>query len=189
MNTEQQIESILFWKSEPISIDRLKRILNKKDEEITEALNGLEQNLSNRGIVLMRKGSEVMLATNKKASNLIESLIKEELHKDLGRAGLETLSVILYLGPISRSEIDYVRGVNSNFILRNLLIRGLVERIDNPKDKRSFLYQGTFELFSHLGISKIEELPGYETLKSELEKKKKAREQADQKEAETGKEL
>jgi segregation and condensation protein B len=75
--------------------------------------------------------------------------------KDLGKAGLETLSIILYQGPISRAEIDYIRGVNSNFILRNLLIRGLIERVENPHDQRSFLYKPTLELISYLGLSKI----------------------------------
>lgn len=185
MNLENTIEAILFFKGEPVSIDRLKRILHKSETEIIEALNTLEQNLANRGIVLMRKGDEVMLATNKKAGDLIESLIKEELHKELGRAGLETLSIVLYLGPVSRSEIDYVRGVNSTFILRNLLIRGLVERIDNPKDKRSFLYQGTFELLSYLGVKTIQELPEYQTTRTEIEERRRRREEADRLEKET----
>ncbi|MDO8492914.1 MAG: SMC-Scp complex subunit ScpB [bacterium] len=185
MQIEQLIEAILFFKGEPVSIDRLKRILNKNNEEIAEALSTLEQNLSERGIVLMRKEDEVMLATNKKAGDLIESLIKEELHKELGRAGLETLSIVLYLGPVSRSEIDYIRGVNSTFILRNLLIRGLIERIDNPKNKRSFLYQTTFELLSYLGVKSVLELPEYHATRTETEERRQKREEADRLEKET----
>lgn len=187
MELEQSIEAVLFFKGEPVPIKRLAQILNKNESEINAALVKLEANLASRGIVLMRKGEdegEVMLATNREVSNLIESLIKEELHKDLGRAGLETLTLILYLGPVSRSEVDYIRGVNSTFILRNLLIRGLVERIENLKDKRSFLYQGTFELLSYLGVKSISELPEYETVKAEIEAKKQARLEADQKETE-----
>ncbi|MBI2099909.1 MAG: SMC-Scp complex subunit ScpB, partial [Candidatus Vogelbacteria bacterium] len=79
------------------------------------------------------------------------------------------LTIVLYKGPLTRAEIDYIRGVNSSFILRHLSIRGLVERIPNPKDARSFLYRPTFDLFQHLGLSKIEELPEYGELISQLE--------------------
>jgi hypothetical protein len=103
------------------------------------------------------------------ASSLIKDLTKEELTRDLGKAGLETLSIVLYQGPISRREIDYVRGVNSNFILRNLLVRGLVEKIENPKDQRSFLYRPSFDLLSYLGISRTDDLPEYANVKKELE--------------------
>jgi segregation and condensation protein B len=112
------------------------------------------------------------LGTSKDISSLIETLSKEELVKDLGKAGLETLSIILYQGPISRAEIDYIRGVNSNFILRNLLIRGLVERVENPNDQRSFLYKPTLELISYLGLSKITDLPDYETVRKDIEQYK-----------------
>jgi len=110
-----------------------------------------------------------MLGTAPEMGELIEALIKEELSKDLGKAGLETLSIVLYRGPISRSKIDYIRGVSSTFILRNLLVRGLVERVSNPDDQRSFLYKPTFELLSYLGISRIEDLPEYDAVKQELE--------------------
>ena len=101
-------------------------------------------------------------------SPYFESLNKEELSKDLGKAGLETLSIIIYQGPISRAEIDYIRGVNSQFILRNLLIKGLIDRVDNPTDQRSFLYKPSLELFSFLGISKIEDIPDFESVKADI---------------------
>jgi segregation and condensation protein B len=109
-----------------------------------------------------------MLGTAKELSSLIEQLTKEELTRDLGKAGLETLSIVLYQGPISRADIDYIRGVNSQFILRNLLIRGLVERVDNPADARSFLYQTTLQLLSHLGISKREDLPEFDKVREDI---------------------
>lgn len=118
----------------------------------------------------MEKEKSVMLATAPEVSGVIEKVRKEELSRDIGKAGIETLSVILYKGPVARSEIDYIRGVNSTFILRNLLIRGLIERISNPKNQRSFLYKPTFELLSFLGISSIEELPKFKAVQQELEK-------------------
>jgi segregation and condensation protein B len=68
---------------------------------------------------------------------------------------------VLYKGPITRAEIDYIRGVNSNFILRNLQVRGLVEKIDNPADQRSYLYKPTFQLLEFMGVTRLEDLPEY----------------------------
>ena len=169
MNLEQQLEAVLFWKGEPVSIKKLSQTFETTEEEISSVLNKLETALSNRGIVLVRKDGEVTLATSKDASPIIEKLTKDELVRDLGKAGLETLSIITYQGPISRAEIDYIRGVQSNFILRNLMIRGLIEKITNPKDQRSFLYKPTFEMLSFMGITKIEDMPSYNEARAEIE--------------------
>ncbi len=168
MNLESQIESVLFWKAEPISIKKLASILSKDENEIKEAISKLHQSLKGRGITIIENSDEITLGTSKENSELIKFLIKEDLTKDLGKAGLETLSIIIYQGPLSRAEIDYIRGVNSQFIIRNLLIRGLIEKVDNPKDQRSFLYKPTLELLSYLGISKIEEMPDFESVKNDI---------------------
>lgn len=170
MKLESQIEAILFWKAEPVSIKKLASILNKSENEIKEAMRSLDESLKGRGIALIQWEDEITLGTTKEISSLIESLTKEELNKDLGKAGLETLSIILYQSPISRVNIDYIRGVNSQFILRNLLVRGLIERVDNPEDQRSFLYKPSLELFSYLGIKKITDLPDYALVKEDIEK-------------------
>lgn len=169
MRLESQIEAILFWKAEPISLNKLAVLLNKNIEEIKKAIKSLHDELKERGITLVQWEDEVTLGTANSVSGLIESFTKEELAKDLGKAGLETLSIILYQGPLSRADIDYIRGVNSQFILRNLLIRGLIDRVDNPKDQRSFLYKPTLELLSYLGISKISEMPEYEVVRKDIE--------------------
>jgi segregation and condensation protein B len=169
MNLSTQIEAVLFWRAEPISVKKLATILETDVSAIKNGLSELEQALKGRGVTLVRTDDEVMLGTARDLSPLIEKLTKEELSRDLGKAGLETLSIILYQGPISRADIDYIRGVNSQFIVRNLLVRGLIERIDNPKDARSFLYKTTLELLSHLGISNINELPEYEQVRKDIE--------------------
>jgi len=169
MNTEAKIEAILFFKAEPISVKKLALILKIDESSILEALPYSQTNLTGRGVTLIEKDGEVMLGTAPEASALIEELTKEELTKDLGRAGLETLSIILYRGPITRSGIDHIRGVNSTFILRNLMVRGLVEKVPNPEDQRSFLYRPTFELLLYLGISRVEELPEYGTTNMAIE--------------------
>lgn len=169
MKLESQIEALLFWKAEPVSIKKLATLLSKTEDEIKSAVIILQDSLKGRGITLIQLENEVTLGTAKEASELILALTKEELTKDLGKAGLETLSIILYQGPLSRPEIDYIRGVNSQFILRNLLVRGLIERVDNPKDQRSFLYKPTLELISYLGVSKIEDIPEFELVKKDID--------------------
>lgn len=168
------IEAVLFWKGEPVTIKKLAQIFNKNEEEISSALNNLETKISDRGIIIVRKEDEITLGTSKDTSEIIEKLTKEELVKDLGKAGLETLSIIIYQGPISRAEVDYIRGVQSTFILRNLMIRGLIEKVINPKDQRSFLYKPSFELLSYMGISKIEEMPEFSEAKKAIEDFKNA---------------
>ncbi len=122
MNLSAQLEAILFWKAEPVSLKKLATLLNTDTTTINTGLQELETSLQGRGLTLVRTDDEVMLGTAKEISLLIEQLTKEELTRDLGKAGLETLSIILYQGPISRADIDYIRGVNSQFIVRNLLI-------------------------------------------------------------------
>lgn len=170
MPLEQLIEAILFWKAEPVSIKKLAEACGRSEGEVEETLESLEKSVEARGIRLIRKNDEVLLGTAPEASELIEKLTKEELSRDLGKAGLETLSIVLYKGPITRAEIDYIRGVNSSFILRNLQIRDLVEKIADPSDARRFLYRPTFNLLQHLGVTKAEDLPEYGTLVDELTK-------------------
>lgn len=169
MTLDSQLEAALFFRGEPITIKKLSAFVEKSEEEVLTALEILENRLKNGGLRLIRRDNEVMITTAPSASPLIEKMTKEELVRDLGKAGLETLSIVLYKGPISRREIDYIRGVNSTFILRNLQIRGLVEKAINENDQRSFLYKPTFELLSFLGVSKIEDLPEYIDIKKELE--------------------
>ncbi len=169
MDLPQKIEAVLFWKAEPVSFRKLATLLDTDIGAVKAGVDQLEQALKGRGVTLVQTDEEISLGTAKELSPLIEKLTKDELTKDLGKAGLETLSIVLYQGPISRSNLDYIRGVNSQFILRSLLIRGLVERVDNPEDSRSFLYKPTLALLSHLGISKITDLPEYEQVRSEIE--------------------
>ena len=164
-----QLEAILFFKGEPMRIKNIAKLLSVKDVDIRSAVQTLREKLTDRGVQIMTKEDEVELRTTSTMSDIIEKFRKEELTKDLGKAGLETLSIILYKGPVTRAEVDYIRGVNSTFIIRNLLIRGLIEKITNPKDKRSFLYKPTFDLLSFMGVQSIDALPEFEIVQQELE--------------------
>ncbi len=168
MNLETKIEAILFWKGESISTKKLGDILKVSESEISEAILKLKENLTNRGIVLLEKEGEIMLGTAPELSELIENLQKEELNKDLSKASLETLSIVLYKNGASRSEIDYIRGVNSSFTLRALSIRGLVEKTTDQKDNRRFIYKPSFELLSFMGVKSVEELPDYNEVSNSI---------------------
>lgn len=169
MNLENKIEAIIFFKSEPLSISELSKILGVSREEVMVSIESLSSFYAERGIVLVTDGDLVSFGTNGELSPLIEGLQKEEFSRDLTRAALETLSVILYRGPIARREIDRIRGVNSGFILRNLLIRGLIERVDSTSGERSYTYKPSLKLLEHLGVKNKEELPEYETAFKSLE--------------------
>lgn len=159
-NLGSKIESVLLFKNEPVTLSELEKMLDASKENIKETISKLQEEYKDRGIVIITDGESYGLGTHPDNSALIEKMQKDELSRELGRAGLETLSIILYRGPVSRREIDHIRGVNSGFILRNLLIRGLVERADIVGE-RSYSYKPTLKLLQHLGVTRIEDLPEY----------------------------
>jgi len=174
MTLETKLEALLFWKGEPMALKKVQAALGCTTEELEAALKALEASLATRGLRVMRNGegasAELEMRTAPEVSDLITKLTKDELVRDLGKAGLETLSIILYKGPVKRSEIDYIRGVNSSFILRNLLIRGLIDRNTMKEGEgRGYSYSPTIDLLAHLGVAKIEDLPKFTKVKAELE--------------------
>ena len=169
MQLEQQIEAVLFFKGEPISLKKLGDILKVSPGEMLEAIANLKVTLENRGIALIENNNEFTLATAPEFGQLIENLQKEELNKDLSKASLETLSIILYKGGASRAEIDYIRGVNSSFTLRALSVRGLVEKTNDERDSRRYIYKPSFDTLSYLGARSVEELPEWQEVKGSLE--------------------
>ena len=168
MDLEKKIEALLFWKGEPLKRKKLAEIFNVKNEEISEALEKLKKVHQERGVVFLEKDDEVILGTAPELSDFFEKLQKEELNKDLSKASLETLSIILYKNGVSKANIDYIRGVNSGFTLRALSVRGLIERITDQKDNRRYIYKPSFELLSFMGIKSVEELPDYREVSDSL---------------------
>lgn len=164
MDLAKKIEAILFWKGEPISRKKLSEILKIGQIEINESLEKLKENLKDRGIVLIENENEIILGTAPEYSEIIENLQKEELNKELSKASLETLCIILYKNGVTRAEIDYIRGVNSSFTLRMLSVRGLIEKIIDKKDNRRYVYKPSFDLLSYMGLKSIEELPMFNEL-------------------------
>ena len=164
-----KIEAILFYLAEPVGIDFLVKTLDVPKKEVISAVTELELSLQERGVRLVVHDDEVTLVTAPEFSELIEKIIKEEREKDLGRAGIETLSIIAYKGSVSKKEIEYIRGVNSQWALRNLLLRGLVEKKAGREDERVVMYSITGEAMRHLGLSRISDLPEYDEIRKQLE--------------------
>lgn len=171
LSLESKIEALLFYKGEPVSFKSLEKAFEASKEDVAQAIEDLGNTLLNRGITLVKNSDEVMLGTSTELSGFFEDMRKEELTKDLTKASLETLSIILYKENVSRAEIDYIRGVNSSFILRNLQIRGLVDRKTDPNDNRAYVYTPSLELLSFMGVSSVRELPDYEEVSSKLKNK------------------
>jgi len=170
INLKSILESILFSIGEPISIEKLSKTLKKDHSLIKKALKKLTEDYEqeNRGLRIITKENKVQLVSSPENSKYIEKLIKQDLQKELTPASLETLAIIAYKEPITRAEIDEIRGVNSSFILRNLLIKGLIERRENPKDARSYIYEISFDFLKKLGLKSKKELPEYKKLSNQL---------------------
>lgn len=170
-NLAAAIEALLFIYGEPMEIKRVAKAVGENEAKVKEALALLKNDCAgeNRGLTLIINDNRAELATKPRHSGLFESMLKEELHENLTPAAIETLAVIAYAGPVPRSVIDYIRGVNSSFILRALLMRGLIERSQDPKHGSAYLYRSSFELLRHLGISNTEELPEHGKFKGLVE--------------------
>jgi len=164
-----KLESVLFWKAEPTKISELIKILNVKESSLLEVIHKLELILENHGISIIKTEKEISLVTSPRTSELIQKLQKEDLTKNLSKATLETLNIILYRGPVKRVEIDYIRGVNSQFTIRTLLIRGLIQRKQGENDERAYVYNPTIETLAFLGIKNVKDLPEYESVNQDID--------------------
>jgi len=158
-------ESLLFVSGEPIKLAKIAKICGVSKNEINACIEELNREYEHgkRGFVVIRKDDSAQLAANPANSELVGQLVSGELGADLSRSGLEVLSVIAYRGPITRSQIEAIRGVNCSYILRSLLIKGLIERKETA-DIRGYLYEISFDFLKSLGLANIDALPDWEKL-------------------------
>lgn len=168
-NLEAQIEAILFINGEAIPFVTLQKILDIEPEELEGALEGYRKMLEERsgGLTLVTDSKSARLAVKSEYQAILESLVKSELQAGLSKAALEVLAMVAYLGPVARVEIDAIRGVNSSFTLRNLAIRGLIERKGNPSDARGYVYEASMQFLTTLGMENIQALPGYQSIRND----------------------
>lgn len=162
MNLKSIIETILFVRADPTDIKTFVRVTKHSVKEVRGALEELTREYADRGIVILHNNDSWQFGSNPINAEYVENLTKNEFAQELSRSALETLATIAYKGPMSSAEVEYLRGVNSSFTIRNLLMRGLIERIENPKDARSYLYRITFDFLKHFGLTNREQLPKFE---------------------------
>lgn len=166
---KSQILSILFVASKPVSITELKNTLELEDEEIKDAVASLVSENINSGIIVLAHNDKLQLASNPDNSVQVKKFLSLELREKLTDAALETLAIILYKQPVSKAEIENIRGVNSQYTIRQLLIRGLIEKASSTSDRRVQNYKTTLEFLQHMGIKNIKELPDFEELTKNIQ--------------------
>lgn len=162
-----QLESLLLVAGKPMSFATLMKLLSCTKEELHEALRVLEDryNAGDSGIHLMLNDEKVQLTTNPQNKRLIADFVKDETTGELTKPSLETLTIIAYRQPISKEELEQIRGVNCSLILRNLMIRGLIETHEG-RGGLATMYAVSMDFLRFLGINKVEELPDFERLHS-----------------------
>ncbi len=163
----EKIITILYISGEPISINSIAELLQTENKLIEESLPVVENKIKEIGLLLLKNGDEISIVTDPTQAQLVESFWKEELKGDLTPATLQVLSIIAYLGNPTRQTISFIRGVQSAQSIRTLSVRGLIKR-------EAEICSLTGEALKHLGITSIEELPQYESIRNELLEKMKA---------------
>jgi segregation and condensation protein B len=164
------IESLLFVADRPVAVENLATALEVDPEAIESALQALDTEYQKRGIRLQRKGELVQLVSAPEAGPMIERLLGIEISGRLSAAALETLSIVAYRQPVARSQIEAIRGVRSDGILRSLVRRGLLEAVGRAETVgRPILFGTTFEFLQQFGLQGLYELPNWEELGRALE--------------------
>lgn len=169
-HTISALEALLFQYGEPIPKKKIATLLSISVEECLRLIAEYSEVLKeeDRGLMLLVDNDVVQLTTKQEFKGVLETVVYDEFKEELTPASIETLSIIAYLGPIPRATIDYIRGVNSSFIVRSLLVRGLIERNQDENRKHAYEYKITFDFLKHLGISRIEDLHEFDVFKDIL---------------------
>jgi len=157
------VESLLFVAPEPVKVSSLAAALDESPEQVEEALQQMAASQMERGLRVQRQGERVQLVTPPEAAPFIERFLGLDLTTRLTPAALEALAIIAYKQPVTRAQIDELRGVSSDGVLRTLLHRGLVEqgeRLDTAG--RPFHYRTTFDFLQHFGLQSLDDLPPLE---------------------------
>jgi len=165
MKLKSKIESLLFVAVSPLSTSKITKLVSSDKDKVQQALRDLKEDLkeNQRGVRLMKIQNSWQLSTDPDNSSIVRGYLKDEQTGELTQPALETLTIIAYRGPIAKSELDIIRGVNCSLILRNLMIKGLVESYTD-KNKMETFYKISFDFLKFLGISETSQLPDYEKL-------------------------
>jgi segregation and condensation protein B len=157
---EARIEALLFVSSGPVSIGQLANALQVPSRHVIQAMECLDSSLEKRGIRLQAFDSQYQLTSAPELSDDVERLLTLEETSTLSRAALEVLAIIAYQQPVTRPQVDSIRGVNSDSVLRTLLRHGLIEEAGRSMSPgRPILYSITSEFLQYFGLTALEELP------------------------------
>ncbi len=160
---ELLLESLLFVADGPTAVSQLAKVLEVETTSVEEALEKLRVAYNQRGLRIQRKGEQVQMVTAPEAAPYIERFLGLQLKSTLSAAALETLAIIAYRQPITRAQIEAVRGVNCDGVLRTLTSKGLIEEIGRLEQAgRPILYGTTFEFLQYFGLQDLAELPPLE---------------------------
>src|SRR3989338_2870811 len=160
-----RLESLLFVASKPLSTKEIARSLSVSIQEVDDVVSRLQVKFSHEdsGIHIVMNGSEVQMQTNPANAQDVERFVKYEISGELTKAQLESLTIIAYRGPITRPELEQIRGVNCAVILRNLMIRGLVEEKERDSELLP-VYHISMEALRQLAVTNTSELPNFDVL-------------------------
>lgn len=160
---EAKVEAVLFLFTKPVALKKIAKVLEVTEREVREAVERLQarKNVGQSGIHVMFSDEGVQLVTNPDFAELLQSFTKDDVESELTRPQLETLTIIAYRGPITKAEIEHIRGVNCTIILRNLLTRGLVIEQEGELGLQQ-LYSISADMLRYLGVANVSELPEYE---------------------------
>ncbi len=165
MSLRSKIESLLFISARSFTANKLAELTGEKKEKVEGVLDELVKEYADKdsGVRIVKLAQSYQMSTSPENAKLVQDYLKDETTGELTRPSLETLTIIAYRGPISKVELEQIRGVNCGQILRNLKIRGLIE---SREDKRTdnFYYNITMDFMKFLGIGNVKELPDYEKL-------------------------
>ncbi len=164
MTIDAHLEAVLFAAGGSLTIRRLCDVCQVSSEEVEAGLQVLQTRLEQgSGLQVVRHGSDVELVTHPDASEAVRLVAKVEAQSELSKAALEALSILAYRGPLTRPELEQIRGVQSVIILRNLMLRGLVEAREENRLGQP-VYQVTMEFVKHLGLTRVDDLPDFASL-------------------------
>ncbi len=159
----QLVESLLFVAGEPISITQIARVLELPADAIEAAITRLSDECSNRGIRVQRQGDRVQLVSAPEAAMVIARFLGVQAASKLSTAALEVLAIIAYRQPITRAQIEAIRGVDSSGVIRALLARDLIAEAGRLESVgRPILYATTPEFLHQFGLTSLSELPSIE---------------------------
>lgn len=162
----QQLEAVLFAAGRPLPRAKLAGWFGASADEVERALTDVAEHLNRpeSGVRLVVSQTEVALATAPEASDTVRQILKKDQTGELTRPSLETLAIVAYRGPISKAELEQIRGVNCSLILRNLLLRGLIEELEGQNETR---YGVTVDLLRYFGVERVEQLPDFSALRTD----------------------